>query len=127
MHLAAESHVDRSIDGPADFVQTNMWSAPRGAARGRPRLLAKLALDPDARATFRFHHMSRPTRSTARSARPSLFSLKGHRLRSPNSPYSASKAGSDHLVRAWGETYGLPVHGHELLEQLRPVPVSPKS
>ena len=101
MHLAAESHVDRSIDGPAAFIETNilgtfqMLEAARAywAAAGRPE-------------GFRFHHVSTDE----------VFGSLGGEGRftedtpyDPRSPYSASKAGSDHLVRAWHETYGLPV------------------
>ncbi|HCQ63990.1 MAG TPA: dTDP-glucose 4,6-dehydratase [Rhodobacteraceae bacterium] len=101
MHLAAESHVDRSIDGPADFIETNVTGTFNllEAARdywtgaGRPQ-------------GFRFHHISTDE----------VFGTLGDSGKftettpyAPNSPYSASKAASDHLVRAWGETYGLPV------------------
>lgn len=101
MHLAAESHVDRSIDGPADFIETNVTGTFNllEAARaywtkmGRP-------------ADFRFHHISTDE----------VFGSLGDTGKftedtpyAPNSPYSASKAASDHLVRAWHETYGLPV------------------
>ena len=101
MHLAAESHVDRSIDGPGDFVQTNitgtfnMLEAARAywTRQGRPE-------------SFRFHHISTDE----------VFGSLGETGQftedtpyDPRSPYSASKAASDHLVRAWGETYGLPI------------------
>lgn len=101
MHLAAESHVDRSIDGPGDFIETNingtynMLEAARAywVAEGKP-------------AGFRFHHISTDE----------VFGTLGDTGQftedtpyAPNSPYSASKAASDHLVRAWHETYGLPV------------------
>ncbi|KFI28475.1 dTDP-glucose 4,6-dehydratase [Haematobacter missouriensis] len=101
MHLAAESHVDRSIDGPKDFIETNvtgtfnMLEAARAhwTNKGRPE-------------SFRFHHISTDE----------VFGTLGDTGKftedtpyAPNSPYSASKAGSDHLVRAWHETYGLPV------------------
>lgn len=101
LHLAAESHVDRSIDGPGDFIDTNvrgtfnLLEAARAywQAQGRP-------------ATFRFQHISTDE----------VFGTLGPTGRfteetpyAPNSPYAASKAASDHLVRAWGETYGLPV------------------
>ena len=101
MHLAAESHVDRSIDAPGDFIDTNitgtynMLEAARGhwLRAGRPE-------------GFRFHHISTDE----------VFGSLGPEGRftettpyAPNSPYAASKAASDHLVRAWGETYGLPV------------------
>jgi len=101
MHLAAESHVDRSIDGPSDFIETNitgtfhMLEAARAywSAQGKPD-------------SFRFHHISTDE----------VFGTLGETGQftettpyAPNSPYSASKAASDHLVRAWAETYGLPV------------------
>ena len=101
MHLAAESHVDRSIDGPGDFVQTNITGTFNllEAARahwiraGRP-------------AGFRFHHIS--TDEVFGSLGPEGM-FDEDTPYDPRSPYSASKAASDHLVRAWGETYGLPV------------------
>jgi dTDP-glucose 4,6-dehydratase len=103
MHLAAESHVDRSIDGPGAFVETNV----RGtyvlleAARAHWRRL------PEARrAAFRFHHVS--TDEVYGSLGPTGRFIETTPY-DPRSPYSASKAASDHLVRAWGETYGLPV------------------
>ncbi|MHA6347431.1 dTDP-glucose 4,6-dehydratase [Roseivivax sp. CAU 1761] len=101
MHLAAESHVDRSIDGPGAFIETNvtgtynLLEAARAhwVGRGRPE-------------GFRFHHISTDE----------VFGTLGETGKftedtpyAPNSPYSASKAASDHLVRAWHETYGLPV------------------
>ncbi len=103
MHLAAESHVDRSIDGPAAFIETNIvgtytllqaarayWSELQGAAKS----------------AFRFHHISTDEVYGSLGA-TGLFS-EDHAYE-PNSPYSASKASSDHLVRAWHHTYGLPV------------------
>jgi dTDP-glucose 4,6-dehydratase len=102
MHLAAESHVDRSIDGPAAFVQTNVVGT---------YLLLDTALaywrglDPAKKARFRFHHIS--TDEVYGSLGPTgLF--REDSAYAPNSPYSASKAGSDHLVRAWFHTYGFP-------------------
>ena len=103
MHLAAESHVDRSIDAPGDFITTNVVGTYRllEAAANHYR-----ALSAEAKARFRFHHIS--TDEVFGALGPS-----GHFTEAtpyaPRSPYSASKAGSDHLVRAWGETYGLPV------------------
>jgi dTDP-glucose 4,6-dehydratase len=101
MHLAAESHVDRSIDGPGAFIETNvngtytLLQAARAQweAQGRP-------------ADFRFHHISTDEvygtlGDTGQFTEDTPYA--------PNSPYSASKAASDHLVRAWHETYGLPV------------------
>jgi dTDP-glucose 4,6-dehydratase len=102
-HLAAESHVDRSIDGPADFIQTNvvgtfsMLSAALDYWRG---------LDDDAKAAFRFHHIS--TDEVFGTLADDGFFTEETPY-DPHSPYSASKASSDHLVRAWHDTYGLPV------------------
>jgi len=107
MHLAAESHVDRSIDGPAEFIETNIvgtytllevarqyWQERRQSA------------DDDGRSSFIFHHIS--TDEVFGSLdEEGLFTETS--LYQPNSPYSASKASSDHLVRAWQHTYGFPV------------------
>jgi dTDP-glucose 4,6-dehydratase len=103
MHLAAESHVDRSIDGPAEFINTNVmgtfnllnsaktyWSTLKGPQKDN----------------FRFHHIS-TDEVYGTLGKTGLF--EETTPYSPNSPYSASKASSDHLVRAWHETYGLPV------------------
>jgi dTDP-glucose 4,6-dehydratase len=104
MHLAAESHVDRSIDGPAAFVETN--------AVGTFRLLEAArsyrdALDDEGRGRFRFHHISTDEVFGALAPDDPPFSEKTPY--DPRSPYSASKAAADHMVRAWGHTYGLPV------------------
>jgi dTDP-glucose 4,6-dehydratase len=102
LHLAAESHVDRSIDGPAQFIKTNI--------EGTYRLLeAALAhwrqLSPSRAARFRFHHVS--TDEVFGSLGPTgKFTETTPYL--PNSPYSASKAAADHLVRVWHQTFGLP-------------------
>src|SRR5207248_5963661 len=102
IHLAAESHVDRSIDGPGAFVRTNidgtyvLLEAALDYWRGLP---AKRA------AGFRFHHVS--TDEVFGSLGPAGKFSEESRYR-PNSPYAASKAAADHLVRAWHETYGLP-------------------
>ena len=103
MHLAAESHVDRSIDGPGDFIETNiigtynMLEAARKywAAKGKPE-------------SFRFHHISTDEVFGSLPADPDVMFTEDTPY-DPRSPYSASKASSDHLVRAWRETYGLPV------------------
>jgi len=104
MHLAAESHVDRSIDGPAEFIQTNIvgtsnlleiarqyWSELRGEEKNN----------------FRFHHVS--TDEVYGDLGLDELAFTEETPYAPNSPYSASKASSDHLVRAWHRTYGLPV------------------
>ena len=102
-HLAAESHVDRSIDGPAEFIQTNiigtfvMLSEVLAYWRG---------LDASAKGAFRFHHIS--TDEVFGSLGDTGFFTETTAY-DPRSPYSASKASSDHLVRAWHHTYGLPV------------------
>ena len=103
MHLAAESHVDRSIDGPGEFIQTNVVGTFTllHAARAYWSKLEGVEL-----ATSSGSTTSRPTRSTARSAPTGYFTEATPY--DPNSPYSASKAASDHLVRAWHHTYGLP-------------------
>jgi dTDP-glucose 4,6-dehydratase len=103
MHLAAESHVDRSIDGPADFIETNIVgtfnlldvSRSYWEERGKP-------------ASFRFHHVSTDEVYGSLPADLSVLFTE-ETAYDPRSPYSASKASSDHLVRAWHETYGLPV------------------
>lgn len=103
MHLAAESHVDRSIDGPAEFVQTNLVGTYTLLEEARKYWSA---LEPQKKQRFRFHHIS--TDEVYGSLGESgLFTEKTPYQ--PNSPYSATKAGSDHLVRAWHHTYGLPV------------------
>ena len=103
MHLAAESHVDRSIDGPADFVQTNLVGTYTLLEAARKHWLS---LDAEKADTFRFHHIS--TDEVYGSLGDSgLFTEQT--AYQPNSPYSATKAGSDHLVRAWHHTFGLPV------------------
>ncbi|MGB8273667.1 MAG: dTDP-glucose 4,6-dehydratase [Alphaproteobacteria bacterium] len=103
MHLAAESHVDRSIDGPAAFIETNV----RGTFVMLEEALAYWnALEPGPRERFRFHHVS--TDEVYGSLGPTGLFTEASPYR-PNSPYSASKAAADHLVRAWFATYGLPV------------------
>ena len=103
MHLAAESHVDRSIDGPADFIETNVLGTFQllEAARAYWSSAGK----PDG---FRFHHISTDEVFGSLPADPSVQFTESTPY-DPRSPYSASKAASDHLVRAWYETYGLPV------------------
>ncbi|MCA4825827.1 MAG: dTDP-glucose 4,6-dehydratase, partial [Serratia rubidaea] len=103
MHLAAESHVDRSIDGPAAFIETNVV--------GTYTLLEATrqywnTLDGDAKQAFRFHHISTDEVYGDLHGTDDLFTETTPYA--PSSPYSASKASSDHLVRAWLRTYGLP-------------------
>ena len=104
LHFAAESHVDRSIHGPAAFVRTNVEGTFTllEAARAHWNTLA-----PGERAAWRFHHVS--TDEVYGSLGPDDAAFTETHLYQPNSPYSASKAASDHLVRAWHHTYGLPV------------------
>ena len=102
-HLAAESHVDRSIDGPGAFVQTNIVGTYTMLAEARGYWLG---LDDDGKAAFRFHHIS--TDEVYGSLGDTGLFTEDTPY-DPRSPYSASKAGSDHLVSAWGHTYGLPV------------------
>jgi dTDP-glucose 4,6-dehydratase len=103
MHLAAESHVDRSIDGPGEFIETNVMGTYHmlEAARLYWQAMGK----PDG---FRFHHIST---DEVFGSLPADRSIKFTETTGydPRSPYSASKASSDHLVRAWHETYGLPI------------------
>ena len=103
MHLAAESHVDRSIDGPAQFIHTNVL----GTFVLLQQALGYWRALPSSKAErFRFHHIS--TDEVFGSLGADGYFDEGTAY-SPNSPYSASKAASDHLVRAWHHTYGLPV------------------
>lgn len=104
MHLAAESHVDRSIDGPGDFMQTNIIGSFNllQAARGHFETLSGVARD-----AFRFQHIS--TDEVYGDLTPDDPAFTEDTPYDPSSPYSASKAASDHLVRAWARTYGLPV------------------
>lgn len=104
MHLAAESHVDRSIDGPGEFVETNVV--------GTFRILSAAleywrGLEGEARDNFRFHHISTDEVFGDLPFDSGIFTEETPYA--PSSPYSASKAASDHFVRAWHETYGLPV------------------
>ncbi|MDB5663926.1 dTDP-glucose 4,6-dehydratase [Cypionkella sp.] len=101
MHLAAESHVDRSIDGPGDFILTNINGTYNMLEAARAYWLS--AGKP---AGFRFHHISTDEVFGSLGAEGQFTEDTSY---DPRSPYSASKAASDHLVRAWHETYGLPV------------------
>jgi dTDP-glucose 4,6-dehydratase len=110
MHLAAESHVDRSIDGPAEFIETNIVGTYILLEATRQYWQA---LDGGKKANFRFHHISTdevygdlPHPSEVADAEEHLFTEQT--AYAPSSPYSASKASSDHLIRAWLRTYGLP-------------------
>jgi len=102
-HLAAESHVDRSIDGPGEFIQTNVVGTftMLNQALGYWK-----TLDGAGQASFRFHHISTDEVFGSLGDEGYFTETTAY---DPRSPYSASKAGSDHLVRAWGHTYGLPV------------------
>jgi dTDP-glucose 4,6-dehydratase len=113
MHLAAESHVDRSIDGPGEFIQTNIVGTYTLLDQARAYWNN---LDVNKKANFRFHHIStdevygdlpHPDDVTD-SEKVNLPLFTEEAVYEPSSPYSASKAGSDHLVRAWNRTYGLP-------------------
>jgi len=104
MHLAAESHVDRSIDGPADFVHTNVTGTFVLLEAARDYFAT---LSDETRARFRFHHISTDEVFGALGDDDPPFNE--HTAYDPRSPYSASKAASDHLARAWFHTYGLPV------------------
>lgn len=104
MHLAAESHVDRSIDGPSDFIQTNIIGTYTLLEAAR-RYWSNLPNE--ANKAFRFHHISTDEVYGDLEGTDDLFTETTPYA--PSSPYSASKASSDHLVRAWHRTYGLPV------------------
>lgn len=104
MHLAAESHVDRSIDGPAAFIQTNIIGTYTLLEVARKYWLN---LDKKSKKNFRFHHISTDEVYGDLEGTTDLFTETTPYQ--PSSPYSASKASSDHLVRAWHRTYGLPV------------------
>ena len=101
MHLAAESHVDRSIDGPGAFIQTNITGTYTLLETARSYWIGR-----DRFEDFRFHHISTDEVFGSLGATGQFTEETSY---DPRSPYSASKAASDHLVRAWGETYGLPI------------------
>ncbi|WP_313137433.1 dTDP-glucose 4,6-dehydratase [Paracoccus jeotgali] len=101
MHLAAESHVDRSIDGPGAFVETNITGTYNLLEAARAHWLARGKPE-----GFRFHHISTDEVFGSLGPQGQFHETTPY---DPRSPYSASKAASDHLVRAWHETYGLPV------------------
>lgn len=104
MHLAAESHVDRSIDGPAAFVETNIVGTFRLVSAA---LSYWRGLDPERQPSFRFHHIS--TDEVFGHLPLDAGTFTEETPYAPSSPYSASKAAADHFVRAWHVTYGLPV------------------
>lgn len=104
MHLAAESHVDRSISGPYAFIETNIIGTYQMLEASRTYWLT---LDGSKKETFRFHHISTDEVYGDLEGTTDLFTETTSY--SPSSPFSASKASSDHLVRAWNRTYGLPV------------------
>ncbi len=114
MHLAAESHVDRSIDGPGEFIQTNMVGTY--TLLEQARAYWQNITEPK-KESFRFHHISTDEvygdlphpDDFSEAEKKSLPLFTEQSAYAPSSPYSASKAGSDHLVRAWHKTYGLPV------------------
>ncbi|MCD9149800.1 dTDP-glucose 4,6-dehydratase [Pseudophaeobacter flagellatus] len=103
MHLAAESHVDRSIDGPGDFIETNITGTFNMLEAAR-----KYWIEAGRPEGFRFHHISTDEVYGSLPSDPDV-QFTEETAYDPRSPYSASKAASDHLVRAWAETYGLPV------------------
>ena len=114
MHLAAESHVDRSITGPADFIQTNIVGTYTLLEAARQYWMQ---LDAERKAAFRFHHIStdevygdlpHPDEQEGQAVNLELPLFTEKTPYAPSSPYSVSKASSDHLVRAWLRTYGLP-------------------
>ncbi|BCV35979.1 dTDP-glucose 4,6-dehydratase [Shewanella algae] len=104
MHLAAESHVDRSIDGPSEFMQTNIIGTYNLLEASRKYWLSLDEIDKKA---FRFHHISTDEVYGDLEGTVDLFTETTPYA--PSSPYSASKASSDHLVRAWRRTYGMPI------------------
>jgi dTDP-glucose 4,6-dehydratase len=103
MHLAAESHVDRSIDGPSTFIETNIVGTYTLLEASRQYWIG---LEAEQKESFRFHHISTDEVYGDLEGPDALFTEKTPYA--PSSPYSASKASSDHLVRAWQRTYGLP-------------------
>lgn len=104
MHLAAESHVDRSIDGPGAFIQTNIIGTFNLLHAAKAHFNS---LNADEQQSFRFHHIS--TDEVYGSLNPEDEGFSETTPYDPHSPYSASKAASDHLVRAWNDTYQLPI------------------
>jgi dTDP-glucose 4,6-dehydratase len=103
MNLAAESHVDKSIDSPAEFIQTNVFGTYSLLEASRSYWINDL----EKKSNFRFHHVS--TDEVYGDLEPGDLPFEETTPYLPSSPYSASKASSDHLVRAWNRTFGLPV------------------
>jgi dTDP-glucose 4,6-dehydratase len=103
MHLAAESHNDRAIEGPLDFVRTNVMGTAVLLEAARAHWSS---LPPEKKAAFRFHHVSTDEVFGALGEDGEFSETTPY---DPNSPYSSSKAGADHLARAWARTYGMPV------------------
>ena len=122
VHFAAESHVDRSIHGPDDFVRTNVNGTFNLLEEARAYWSALPETD---RASFRFLHVS--TDEVYGSLGPNDPAFSETTPYAPNSPYSASKAASDHLVRAYHHTYGLPVLTTNCSNNYGPLPVSRKT
>ncbi len=122
MHLAAETHVDRSIDGPGEFVETNVVGTFRllNAALDYWR-----GLEGERRDAFRFHHVSTDEVFGELALDRGIFTEETPY--DPSSPYSASKAASDHFVRAWHVTYGLPVVLTNCSNNYGPLPLSRKA
>lgn len=104
MHLAAESHVDRSIDSPSSFIETNLIGTYTMLEASRNYWEQLTGVERD---NFRFHHIS--TDEVFGDLEPSDIAFTEQTPYAPSSPYSATKAGADHLVRAWGRTYNLPI------------------
>lgn len=107
MHLAAESHVDRSIDGPGEFIQTNVVGSYTLLESARKYWTSLKESDAQKADSFKFHHISTDEVYGDLEGTDDLFTEETSY--EPSSPYSASKASSDHLVRAWNRTFGLPV------------------
>lgn len=106
MHLAAESHVDRSIDGPAEFIETNIIGTYTLLEAARNYWQSQKSSHPEKAKQFKFHHISTDEVYGDLEGTEDLFTE--NTAYAPSSPYSASKASSDHLVRAWLRTFGLP-------------------
>ncbi|MFR4415909.1 MAG: dTDP-glucose 4,6-dehydratase [Akkermansia sp.] len=121
MHLAAESHVDRSIDDPGNFMTTNVMGT---FSMLQAALEYYRSLEGEKKERFRFHHISTDEVYGSLGKEGLFTESTPYR---PHSPYSASKASSDHLVRAWHDTYGFARADYQLFQQLRPLPVPGKT